>query len=233
MPASRSSTNRPACSISSPSMPSRATPSRYIFSPGKLSPSTGGISSRTAFSPSTSRTNIFHSRPSLRSRPPSVASRLCCSPTTATKRTKNPPPIGCSSPPGPAFSICRPSLLLPGLSIPFPDSECGPTNTAASIGSFAELFFKTAYHIPPPKAYYITQNIALAQPAMKTRLLLSAALAASLLPAQVTYERLLHADKEPQNWLTYSGSYAGIRFSPLHQINTSNVRNLQMKWVYH
>ena len=68
---------------------------------------------------------------------------------------------------------------------------------------------------------------------MKTRLLLSAALAASLLPAQVTYERLLHADKEPQNWLTYSGSYAGIRFSPLNQINTSNVKNLQMKWVYH
>jgi len=68
---------------------------------------------------------------------------------------------------------------------------------------------------------------------MKTRLLLSAALAASLLPAQVTYERLLHADKEPQNWLTYSGSYAGIRFSPLNQINTGNVKNLQMKWVYH
>ncbi|HEY6988375.1 MAG TPA: PQQ-binding-like beta-propeller repeat protein, partial [Bryobacteraceae bacterium] len=68
---------------------------------------------------------------------------------------------------------------------------------------------------------------------MKTRLLLSATLAASLLPAQVTYERLLHADKEPQNWLTYSGSYAGIRFSPLNQINTSNVKNLQMKWVYH
>jgi len=68
---------------------------------------------------------------------------------------------------------------------------------------------------------------------MKTRLLLSAALAVSLLPAQVTYERLLHADKEPQNWLTYSGSYAGIRFSPLNQINTSNVKNLQMKWVYH
>ena len=25
--------------------------------------------------------------------------------------------------------------------------------------------------------------------------------------AQVTYERLLHTDQEPQNWLTYSGSY--------------------------
>ena len=68
---------------------------------------------------------------------------------------------------------------------------------------------------------------------MKTRLLLSVALAAGLLPAQVTYDRLLHADKEPQNWLTYSGGYAGIRFSSLDQINTGNVKNLQMKWVYH
>jgi alcohol dehydrogenase (cytochrome c) len=68
---------------------------------------------------------------------------------------------------------------------------------------------------------------------MKTRLLLSAVLAAGLLPAQVTYDRLLHADKEPQNWLTYSGGYAGNRFSPLTQINKDNVKNLQMKWVYH
>ena len=27
------------------------------------------------------------------------------------------------------------------------------------------------------------------------------------LGAQVTYDRLLHSDKEPQNWLTYSGGY--------------------------
>jgi alcohol dehydrogenase (cytochrome c) len=68
---------------------------------------------------------------------------------------------------------------------------------------------------------------------MKTRLLLSATLAAGLLPAQVIYDRLLRADTEPQNWLTYSGGYAGNRFSPLTQINKDNVKNLQMKWVYH
>jgi alcohol dehydrogenase (cytochrome c) len=68
---------------------------------------------------------------------------------------------------------------------------------------------------------------------MKTRLLLSATLAAGLLPAQVTYDRLQRADTEPQNWLTYSGGYAGNRFSPLTQINKDNVKNLQMKWVYH
>jgi hypothetical protein len=29
--------------------------------------------------------------------------------------------------------------------------------------------------------------------------------------AQLGYERLLHASDEPQNWLTYSGSYASQR----------------------
>jgi alcohol dehydrogenase (cytochrome c) len=49
----------------------------------------------------------------------------------------------------------------------------------------------------------------------------------------VTYDRLLHADREPHNWLSYSGNYAGHRYSPLTQINRSNVKNLQMKWSYH
>jgi alcohol dehydrogenase (cytochrome c) len=51
--------------------------------------------------------------------------------------------------------------------------------------------------------------------------------------AQVTYDRLLHADREPQNWLTYSGGYASHRYSALTQINRDNVKNLQLKWVYH
>ena len=34
----------------------------------------------------------------------------------------------------------------------------------------------------------------------------------------VTFDRLLHADKEPQNWLTYSGTVDGQRYSPLTQI---------------
>jgi alcohol dehydrogenase (cytochrome c) len=51
--------------------------------------------------------------------------------------------------------------------------------------------------------------------------------------APVTYDRLLHADREPHNWLSYSGNYAGHRYSPLSQINRSNVRYLQLKWSYH
>jgi len=51
-------------------------------------------------------------------------------------------------------------------------------------------------------------------------------------PAQVTSERLLNASKEPQNWLMYSGNYAGHRFSALGQVNTSNAASLVPKWAY-
>src|SRR5579864_7877571 len=50
--------------------------------------------------------------------------------------------------------------------------------------------------------------------------------------AQVTSERLLNSAKEPQNWLTYSGDYAGRRFSTLDQVNAANVHSLAAKWVY-
>jgi len=50
--------------------------------------------------------------------------------------------------------------------------------------------------------------------------------------AQVTNERLLHASDEPQNWLTYSGSYASQRYSQLKQIDPANVKNLELKWVF-
>ena len=51
-------------------------------------------------------------------------------------------------------------------------------------------------------------------------------------PAQVTADRLINSAKEPQNWLTYSGDYSGRRFCTLDQINLTNVRTLQAKWVY-
>ena len=55
---------------------------------------------------------------------------------------------------------------------------------------------------------------------------------ASALTAQVTFDRILNSSKEPQNWLTYSGDYAGHRFSTLDQVNVGNVKNLVAKWVY-
>ncbi len=50
--------------------------------------------------------------------------------------------------------------------------------------------------------------------------------------AQVTSDRILHSGREPENWLTYSGDYAGRRHSLLDQINASNVSKLTAKWVY-
>jgi alcohol dehydrogenase (cytochrome c) len=51
------------------------------------------------------------------------------------------------------------------------------------------------------------------------------------LDAQVTFDRILHAADEPQNWLTYSGTYMSQRFSQLRQLDTSNVKNLELKWM--
>jgi alcohol dehydrogenase (cytochrome c) len=50
--------------------------------------------------------------------------------------------------------------------------------------------------------------------------------------AQVTAERLLNAGQEPQNWLMYSGDYAGRRFSMLKEIQAGNVQRLAPKWAY-
>ena len=50
--------------------------------------------------------------------------------------------------------------------------------------------------------------------------------------AGVTYERILNAREEPQNWLTYYGAYNGQRYSPLDQINTENVKRLLPAWVF-
>ena len=67
---------------------------------------------------------------------------------------------------------------------------------------------------------------------MKTRMLLLLTSIAASLPAQVTFDRILNANKEPQNWLTYSGSYMSQRHSQLTQITPANVQNLEMKWVF-
>lgn len=50
-------------------------------------------------------------------------------------------------------------------------------------------------------------------------------------PSPVTYDRLVHADDDPANWITYSGQYHAQRFSRLDQINADNANQLQLKWV--
>jgi len=66
---------------------------------------------------------------------------------------------------------------------------------------------------------------------MMRRLVILVSLAGSLW-AQVTFDRILNADKEPQNWLTYSGNVKGQRFSGLKQIAPANVKNLELQWVW-
>jgi alcohol dehydrogenase (cytochrome c) len=43
---------------------------------------------------------------------------------------------------------------------------------------------------------------------------------------------MINAVKEPENWLTYSGTYAAERYSALTQIDKNNVKNLELQWVY-
>src|SRR5437870_6767445 len=58
------------------------------------------------------------------------------------------------------------------------------------------------------------------------------ALAIFVARAQVTFERIRHAESEPGNWLTYSGDYSAHRYSALDQITPQNVKNLRPLWVH-
>jgi alcohol dehydrogenase (cytochrome c) len=51
------------------------------------------------------------------------------------------------------------------------------------------------------------------------------------LAADVTPQRLLDTDKEPQNWLMNHRSYNGQRFSPLKQIDKDNVKTLRLAYA--
>ncbi|HAS48288.1 PQQ-dependent dehydrogenase, methanol/ethanol family [Gammaproteobacteria bacterium] len=48
----------------------------------------------------------------------------------------------------------------------------------------------------------------------------------------VTWERLINAEDEPENWMMYSGTLDSQRYSRLDQIDKSNVAELEMKWSY-
>ena len=45
--------------------------------------------------------------------------------------------------------------------------------------------------------------------------------------ADMTNERLLNPQREPQNWILHHGNYQGHRFSALKEINTDTVKNLR------
>jgi alcohol dehydrogenase (cytochrome c) len=56
-------------------------------------------------------------------------------------------------------------------------------------------------------------------------------LATPALAADVTPERLLNPNREPQNWLMNHRTYDGQRFSPLARINKGNVKNLKLVYA--
>src|SRR5437762_10241011 len=58
------------------------------------------------------------------------------------------------------------------------------------------------------------------------------AFVAPLFAQQVTFDRLMRADREPQNWLSYSGTVFNQRHSLLTQITPANVKNLDLQWVW-
>jgi alcohol dehydrogenase (cytochrome c) len=66
---------------------------------------------------------------------------------------------------------------------------------------------------------------------LRTLMLVAVAL---MVPVQrdVPFDRLQHADREAQNWLTYSGTYQSQRHTPLTQITPENVKNLELQWVF-
>lgn len=56
-------------------------------------------------------------------------------------------------------------------------------------------------------------------------------LTVTALTAQAPFDRLVNAERDPANWLTYSGTLDGQRYSRLTQITPANAKDLELKWV--
>src|SRR5450755_3682360 len=70
--------------------------------------------------------------------------------------------------------------------------------------------------------------------ALTTTALLTSTVLAAVSPAaaaEVTSDRLVNADREPQNWLMNHRTYNGQRFSPLARINKDNVKGLHLAYA--
>src|SRR5215467_586321 len=64
-----------------------------------------------------------------------------------------------------------------------------------------------------------------------TALLASAGTLPNARAADMSFERALNADREPQNWLLHHKNYQGHRFSALKEIDTSTVGNLRLAFT--
>ena len=50
--------------------------------------------------------------------------------------------------------------------------------------------------------------------------------------AELDGKALLNADQNPNDWVMYHGSYKSWHYSVLDQINSSNVKQLQLAWMH-
>ena len=48
----------------------------------------------------------------------------------------------------------------------------------------------------------------------------------------VSFDRLVHADAEPQNWFVYWGNFQGTHYSALKEIDSANVSQLRVAWTF-
>jgi PQQ-dependent dehydrogenase (methanol/ethanol family) len=69
---------------------------------------------------------------------------------------------------------------------------------------------------------------------MKGTALLAAAMVVGAAPVATaaSWEDLTKAGKDGKNWLVYGGDLGQMRYSPNDQINTKNVKNLRVKWIF-
>jgi alcohol dehydrogenase (cytochrome c) len=84
-------------------------------------------------------------------------------------------------------------------------------------------------HAPLQREGLMVQRKSSIRVALLAGSMLAAAVPASA--AEVTAQRLLNPDKEPQNWLMNHRSYDGQRFSPLARINKGNVKGLRLAYA--
>src|ERR1043166_3238239 len=59
-----------------------------------------------------------------------------------------------------------------------------------------------------------------------------AAMLAAAPARAVDPSRILSAEQNPADWLTYHGGYKSYHYSALDQINAGNVKNLQVAWIH-
>ncbi|MDQ2945481.1 MAG: PQQ-binding-like beta-propeller repeat protein, partial [Acidobacteriota bacterium] len=67
---------------------------------------------------------------------------------------------------------------------------------------------------------------------MKKCLLICVLSAHCVFGQPVSFDRIVNAVKEPQNWLTYWGDYGAVRYRDLKQINTANAKDLRLEWMF-